>query len=201
MDTKEAETDATSEARLIQLIAALRVEPTEEANFEERFVADLRDRIAREAVCCPARTLLWEHCKHFFANLGVRRWVYGAASTCGLGALLVAGIMIHQPEGAPQALATVKAPLAGSKNVTVALPSLSAPAYPDRFTCISVSGEKVAPFTQNHRAISGNVRFFETEAIIIAEPVNEAEKFPVNTEFVAGFEPAVFSVQVLPVQN
>lgn len=196
MDKKLPETDAATEENLIRLIATLRIEPVEEANYEERFLSDFRERIARDAVCCPARLLLWEHCKQFFANVGMRRWVYGTASTCGIAALVVAGILVHQPEGAPLAVASVKAPRM-SQASEAPLPLLASPTFPDRFTCISVCGEKTSPITQNHRAISGNARFFETEAIIISEPGGEA--FPVKSDFATENEPTFFSVTILPV--
>ena len=45
-----------TEEQLVALLATLRVEPVEEADFESRFLSEFHDRVAREAVCCPART-------------------------------------------------------------------------------------------------------------------------------------------------
>lgn len=82
------ETEATvEEPELISLLATLRVEAAPEADFEGRFLCDLRDRIAREAVCRPARTLLWEHITQFLTNLIHRRRLTLGATACGTFAL------------------------------------------------------------------------------------------------------------------
>jgi len=75
------------EGELVALLAALRVEAVPEADFEGRFLYDLRERIAREVVCCPARTLLWEHIVQFLTNLGRRRRLAFGATACGAFAL------------------------------------------------------------------------------------------------------------------
>lgn len=75
-----------SENDLVALLATLRKEATPEANFEERFLYDFHERVAREAVCRPARTLLWEHIRQFLSNLGRRKLAY-SASTLGAGVL------------------------------------------------------------------------------------------------------------------
>lgn len=74
------------DGELAALLASLRVEAAPEADFEARFLYDLRERIAREVVCCPARTLLWEHIIQFLTNLGRRRLAFGATA-CGAFAL------------------------------------------------------------------------------------------------------------------
>lgn len=75
------------EGELVTLLAALRVEAAPEADFEDRFLYDLRERIAREVVCCPARTLLWEHIMQFLTNIGRRRRLAFGATACGAFAL------------------------------------------------------------------------------------------------------------------
>lgn len=75
------------EAELVALLASLRVEAAPEADFESRFLYDLRERIAREAVCRPARTLLWEHMTQFWGNLVHRRRLAFGATACGTFAL------------------------------------------------------------------------------------------------------------------
>ncbi len=75
------------EGELVALLAALRVEAAPEADFEARFLYDLRERIAREVVCCPARTLLWEHIMQFLTNIGRRRRLAFGATACGAFAL------------------------------------------------------------------------------------------------------------------
>lgn len=75
------------DGELVALLASLRVEAAPEADFEARFLYDLRERIAREVVCCPARTLLWEHILQFLTNLGRRRRLAFGATACGAFAL------------------------------------------------------------------------------------------------------------------
>lgn len=84
--TGKTSADSLSETDLVALLASLRKEATPEAHFEERFLYDFHERIAREAVCRPARTLLWEHIRQFLSNLGGRKLAY-SASTLGAGML------------------------------------------------------------------------------------------------------------------
>ena len=83
---------ADAETRLVAVLASLRVSQTPEAGFEERFLYDFHERIAREAVCCPARHRLFEHLLQMLENFGRRRLAYGA-STLGVGVLAVGGYM------------------------------------------------------------------------------------------------------------
>ncbi len=80
------------EAQLLTLLASLKVEETPEANFEERFLYDFHNGIARETVCCPAHLRAWEHILQYLTNFGKKRLLFGA-STLGVGALAM-GIMI-----------------------------------------------------------------------------------------------------------
>ena len=82
MAKKETDVDGITEERLVELLVLLREEPVAEADYEERFVQNLRDRIARDAVCCPARTLLWEHIKQPIS-------IYPSGSGCGEPAFAV----------------------------------------------------------------------------------------------------------------
>ena len=61
MSNKKTIGTELSEDDIVSLLAALRQEPHPEANFEDRFVHDFRDRVARYAVTRPARKVLWEH--------------------------------------------------------------------------------------------------------------------------------------------
>lgn len=81
----EREGLGADEAELVALISQLRLEQTPEADFEERFVCDLRDRIVRDAACCPARFRLFEHLCLFFR----RHLLSSGASALGVGALAV----------------------------------------------------------------------------------------------------------------
>ncbi len=75
------------DARLGELLSLLKQQPQAEANFEERFLYNFKDRLAQELVRKPARSLLWEHIATF---LGHRRaMAYGTASTAGALALAV----------------------------------------------------------------------------------------------------------------
>lgn len=75
-----------SEEDIIALLGSLKKEPTPEADFEERFLCDFHELIAREAVCTPARTRVWEHLVQLFTGSRRRKWAYGA-STLSVGAL------------------------------------------------------------------------------------------------------------------
>lgn len=72
------------ETELVALIATLRMEPTPEADFEERFLYDLRERIVRDTVCCPARQRFWDHLMQYI-SFSRKKLAYGA-STLGIGA-------------------------------------------------------------------------------------------------------------------
>lgn len=84
MDSRKKE--EMGEAQLLTLLASLKVEATPEANFEERFLYEFHERVARETVCCPAHRRVWEHLMQILHNFGKRKIVFGA-STLGVGAL------------------------------------------------------------------------------------------------------------------
>lgn len=87
------------------LLRSLRIEATPEAHFEARFVYDFRERLAREAVCRPARSLMWEHLLQILSNLGGRRLAW-SLSSFGVGALCM-GVLFWQNGGsAKRALAS-----------------------------------------------------------------------------------------------
>lgn len=85
------------EAHLVALLASLKVTPTPEACFEERFLYDFHENVARETVCCPAHRRVWEHLMQMFTNFGRKRIVYGA-STFGVGALAMGFMTISSLE-------------------------------------------------------------------------------------------------------
>lgn len=95
-------TDA--ETRLLMMLASMKEEATPEAAFEERFLYDFHERVAREAVCCPARHRVWEHVQQMLANFGLRRIAYGA-STLGIGALAVGYVAMPDGGAPPRAMA------------------------------------------------------------------------------------------------
>lgn len=94
----------TSDAQLTELLATLRVVQTREADFEERFLYDFHELVAREAVCCPARHRLFEHLMQMLANFGRRRLTYGASSL-GIGLLAVGGYFMMPGENSSAAAA------------------------------------------------------------------------------------------------
>lgn len=96
-DEKSVSSLAGEEMTLEALLASLKKEVTPEANFEERFLYDFRERVTREAVCCPARHRLWEHAMQMLANFGHRRLACGA-STLGIGALAVGYVALPGEE-------------------------------------------------------------------------------------------------------
>jgi hypothetical protein len=69
-----------SEAQLVALLATLRVQPVEEADFESRFLSEFHDRVAREAVCTPARRHLLSHLLQLVDNFGRGRLAFGASA-------------------------------------------------------------------------------------------------------------------------
>ena len=80
MDTQHHPQTSVSEEQLVAILATLRIEQTPEADFESRFLAEFHERVAREAVCCPARRHLLTHLWQFFENVGKGRFVFGASA-------------------------------------------------------------------------------------------------------------------------
>lgn len=80
MDTQHHPQTSVSEKQLVAVLATLRVEQTPEADFESRFLAEFHERVAREAVCCPARRHLLAHLWQFFENVGRGRFAFGASA-------------------------------------------------------------------------------------------------------------------------
>lgn len=80
------------EAQLLSLLASLKAEETPEANFEERFLYDFRNRVVLDTVCSPAHLRAWEHILQYLTNFGKKRLLFGA-STLGVGVLTM-GMMI-----------------------------------------------------------------------------------------------------------
>ena len=96
---KEPHTEpAIEHEEICVLLRSLRIEATPEAHFEERFVYDFRERLVREAVCRPARALVWEHLLQVLSNLGGRRLAW-SLSSFGVGALCM-GVLFWQLNGA-----------------------------------------------------------------------------------------------------
>ncbi len=89
--------DTIGEAQLLSLLAALKVEETPEANFEERFLHDFHNRVVRETVCCPAHLRAWEHILQYLTNFGKKRLLFGA-STLGVGVIAMGMVIVPIPD-------------------------------------------------------------------------------------------------------
>lgn len=89
---------------LVLLLRALRVEAVPEAQFEERFLYEFRERLAHEMVSRPARVLLWEHILHLLSNIGRRRLLWGASSL-GAGVLCLGALMLQHRNPAGHSVA------------------------------------------------------------------------------------------------
>ena len=130
-------TQNESEARLLALLATLKQEVTPEAGFEDRFLYDFHERVARETVCCPAHKRFIEHLMQFLGNFGMRRWAYGA-STLSVCALAV-GYFTY-PEDVPAPVARVQAKV--SNHLECSLANLTPGLARDYNGCTYVSIEK-----------------------------------------------------------
>ncbi len=152
MDKDDTGTGTISESELVGLLASLKVEPAPETDFESRFIYDLRDRLARESVCCSARRLLWDHIVQMLANFGPRKLAY-SASTLGLGALAV-GFFGLQGEPAATGVAAAKSPLSRLENSLASLRSNSAKEA-ESCTTIRICEQKKTPYTDASLASGG----------------------------------------------
>ncbi|MBE6419091.1 MAG: hypothetical protein E7031_03085 [Akkermansiaceae bacterium] len=111
-----------SEDDIVELLAGLKMEPHPEANFEDRFVHDFRDRVARYAVTRPARRVLWEHILLRLTNIGKLKWACGA-TTLGVGVLAVG--FLSWPADSPESQSRL-APAIGTAKVVNQTPVLAA---------------------------------------------------------------------------
>ena len=87
---------ADTEEQLVALLATLRVTTTEEADFEGRFLNEFHERVAREAVCCPARRRLFAHLLQIVDNFGRGRLAFGASAA---GLCVLAAVYAMYPAG------------------------------------------------------------------------------------------------------
>lgn len=88
MSNEKTNTSELNEDDIVSLLAGLKMEPHPEANFEDRFVHDFRERVARYAVTRPARKVLWEHILLRLTSIGKMKYAYGA-TTLGVSALAI----------------------------------------------------------------------------------------------------------------
>lgn len=134
--TMEEGSPTDAEKRLLVMLASLKEEATPEAAFEERFLYDFHELVARDAVCRPARHRVWEHIQQMFANFGLRRIAYGA-STLGIGALAVGYVAMPDGGEPPHAMAVAHEHF--ERSVSSLAPALSRDADPcTTSSCITV---------------------------------------------------------------
>lgn len=112
-----------SEEQLVALLATLRVEPAEELDFEGRFLSEFHDRVAREAVCCPARRHLFAHLLQLLENFGRGRLAFGA-SALGLVSVAV-GFAMYPAENAAAGTTAAVAKVDAPQQAPLLLPALS----------------------------------------------------------------------------
>lgn len=137
----EREGLSADEVELVALIAELRLEQTPEANFEERFVCDLRERIVRDAACCPARFRLFEHLCLFFR----RHLLSSGASALGVGALAVGCFSVWPSEERTPTKATASSVVTSGYEESLAGLAPSSVSEVEQCTSIRV-GPSASPF-------------------------------------------------------
>ena len=88
MSDEKTNTTELNEDDLVGLLAGLKREPHPEANFEDRFVHDFRECVARYAATRPARKVLWDHIMLRLTSIGKVKYACGA-TTLGVSALAI----------------------------------------------------------------------------------------------------------------
>lgn len=186
--TGHTSTDSLSETDLVVLLATLRKEATPEANFEERFLYDFHERIAREAVCRPARTLLWEHIRQFLSNLGGRKLAY-SASTLGAGVLALG---LYSMQGDPDSSAHKVAVARGTALAAQMGQPLDELEYADAqgFDAISVGKEEPKSFTRNRLSVARNNAHFVSHHQPESDVLYVSSSSPVNMGLPSGMDAA-----------
>lgn len=140
-----------NEAQLLNLLAELRVSATPEADFEERFLYDFHERVAREAVCCPAHRRLFEHLAQILENFGMPKLAFGASSL-GVAALAVGLVTFPGEESQPSTVAGVALHRLES-NLTSLTPGMAREVN----DCISIRvAEKASPFAHESVLVSSS---------------------------------------------
>lgn len=138
-----------NEAQLVNLLATLRVNATPEADFEERFLYDFHELVAREAVCCPAHRRLFEHLTQMLQNFGMPKLAFGASSL-GLAVAALGFISFPGEEAAAPGVAGVALHRFDS-NLTSLTPGMAR----DFDDCTSIHiAEKEAPFAHESVLVS-----------------------------------------------
>lgn len=85
---RQGSDQVVTEEQLLKLLEEMRVSATPEADFEERFLYDFHELVARETVCRPAHHHVMEHLLQALGNFGMPRLAFGASSL-GVAALAI----------------------------------------------------------------------------------------------------------------
>ena len=88
------------------MLSGLKIDASPEADFEARFLHDFRERVAADAVTKSARSLLWDHIKMMFSNMGKQKLAFGATSLCACG--LAIGLLTWPSYEAPTTYGNVE---------------------------------------------------------------------------------------------
>ncbi len=193
MDKDDTRDGEMTETELIALLASLKRESAPEADFESRFVLELRERLARESVCCPARRLLWDHLLQMLANFGPRKLAYGV-STLGLGVLAVGFFALPEEQDFPVA-AVPKSPLSRLESSLAALRKNCRQGSAHTCTTIRICEQKRAPYTDAGLASGDFATSFEhvfapasgdTMSVDMGMGASALDSFPIYTT-AAGF--------------
>ena len=121
------------EARLLAILATMKVQATPEADFEERFLYHFHERVTQEIVCTPAHRRALDHVLQLLQNFGVRKIAYGS-SALGIGALALGFFSI--PETQENGIASTHKPNRFETSLASLAPSLRSDM--DSCTCVRV---------------------------------------------------------------
>lgn len=115
MFNKNTKAEPLTEEELTSLLSDLKIDAAPEADFESRFLHDFRERVAADAVTKSARSLLWDHIKMMFSNMGKQKWAFGATSLCACG--LAIGLLTWPSDDKPSTYGSVENTGAGAMKV------------------------------------------------------------------------------------
>lgn len=185
---REHSDSTANDEQLAQLLVSLRVTATPEADFEERFLYDFHERIARETVCCPARYRLLEHLQQMLLNFGPRRLAYGASSL-GLGVLAFGFMAIPGEESHPTVAGVALSRL--DSGISMLTPGLAR----DYDSCTSIRVEKkAAPYDRERVLVARESSYPESSNAYTSSTVGEESLWESAMKASAdSFGPASFS--------
>ena len=131
MFNKNTKCEPLTEEELTSMLSDLKIDAAPEADFEARFLHDFRERVAADAVTKSARSLLWDHIKMMFSNMGKQKWAFGATSLCACG--LAIGLLTWPSDESPNTyVSSDNSGLSAMKGVTAPDDAESAAAKSDK---------------------------------------------------------------------